>query len=44
MVKTSYIEFKWYVWKSHGKAQVDFVHKEGAEKAFTGFTINPFLD
>lgn len=28
-----YIEFKWYVWKSHRKALVRFATKEGAIKA-----------
>ncbi len=34
MVKPKqYIEFKWYVWKSHGRALVRFATPEAAQKA-----------
>jgi hypothetical protein len=39
-----YIEFKWYVWKSHRKALVRFVDQEGAKKAAEAFNVNPELD
>ena len=39
-----YIEFKWYVWKSHRKALVRFTTKEGATKAAEAFNTNPELD
>ena len=35
MIKAQqYIEFKWYVWKSHKKALVKFSRHEEAFKAF----------
>jgi predicted RNA binding protein with dsRBD fold (UPF0201 family) len=39
-----YIEFKWYVWKSHRKALVKYASKEGAAVAMEAFKANPELD
>ena len=39
-----YIEFKWYVWKSHKKALVRFATEEGALAAIKAFENNPELD
>jgi hypothetical protein len=39
-----YIEFKWYVWKSHRKALVKFAEVGGAIKAVEAFKVNPELD
>jgi hypothetical protein len=39
-----YIDFKWYVWKSHRKALVQFQEAEAAAKAVAAFETNPDLD
>jgi hypothetical protein len=39
-----YIDFKWYVWKSHRKALVRFATKEGVKQAVEAFNVNPELD
>ena len=39
-----YIEFKWYVWKSHKKALVRYAAEEGAVKAMKAFEDNSLLD
>ena len=36
--------FRWYTWKSHGKAQVKFKSPESVHNAIKGFEVNPFLD
>lgn len=39
-----YIDFQWFVWKSHSKALIRFATSEGAEKALLAFDTNPLLD
>jgi hypothetical protein len=39
-----YIEFKWFVWKSHGKALVRFDTEEQALQALTSLQQYPTLD
>ena len=39
-----YIEFRWFVWKSHKKALVKFATKEQALKAFEELQKYPNLD
>lgn len=36
--------FRWYTWKSLGKAQVKFSHPKEALKAIEAFSANPLLD
>ena len=36
--------FRWYVWKSHRKAQVKFATPAGAEQTVEAFKVNPKLD
>lgn len=45
IVKAShYIEFKWFVWRSHQKALVKFYTPENAQKAYDSLTQYPVLD
>lgn len=39
-----YIDFQWFVWKSHNKALVRFATSEEAKKALLAFDTNPLLD
>ena len=38
------LEFKWFVWKSHGRAQVTFANQDGAQSALQDLQANPTLD
>ena len=45
IVKAShYIEFRWFVWRSHRKALVKFHNSEHATKAFESLKQYPNLD
>ena len=41
---THYVDFKWYVWKSHRKALIRFAEEDAANNAKIAFTTNPQVD